>query len=392
MISFEEAYKIVMDQAFTLPGERVEMTGALGRVLAEDIIADMDMPPFDKAAVDGFACRMEDIHSPMEMIEIISAGSVPLKIIQKGECSKIMTGAMLPEGADGVLMVEDTKSDPGGWIRFTKSKEESHKNVCYKGEDIKSGDKLIDKGTLLQPQHIAVLATTGAVNPLVYRQVQAGIFSTGDELVEPGVKPAKAQIRNSNAYQLYAQVRKSGAIPSYYGIARDDPQYLLEKINLAIENNDIVLITGGVSMGDFDFVPEVMKDAGFDILFKSIAVKPGRPTVFAKKKERFLFGLPGNPVSSFVLFDILVKPFIMRLMGCLMESPQLTLPMGVDYRQKPSLRKSFIPVIILDGQLFPIEYHGSAHINAYTAANGIIAVEPGETKVKKGELVRVRQV
>jgi len=390
MISFEEAYKIVLDQAYTLPVESVEMMDALGRILAEDIIADMEMPPFDKAAVDGYACRFKDIHSQMEVIEIISAGKVPKKRIEKGKCSKIMTGAMLPERADGVLMVEDTESYPGNRIRFLKNK--SQKNICYRGEDIKSGDKLIDKGTLLQPQHIAVLATIGEVNPLVYRKARVGIFSTGDELVEPQVSPALSKIRNSNAYQLIAQVRKAGAIPLYFGIALDDPGYLLEKINLTIENNDIVLLTGGVSMGDFDLVPDVLKDAGFDILFKSIAVQPGRPTVFGKKKDRFIFGLPGNPVSSFVLFEILVKPFIMRLMGCFAEPPRLILPMGVDYRRKQSLRKSLIPARIIDGQLFPIEYHGSAHINAYTAADGIIAIEPGETLLNKGESVRVRQV
>ena len=390
MISFEQAFKLVMDQAFTQPTERVELMDSLGRVLAEDIVADMDMPPFDKAAVDGYACRFEDIHSPMEVIEIISAGKVPLKRIETGKCAKIMTGAMLPEGADGILMVEDTESYPGNRIRFSKNK--SQKNICYKGEDIKSGDKLIDKGTLLQPQHISVLATIGAVNPLVHRQVRVGIFSTGDELVEPGVTPAPAQIRNSNAYQLIAQVRKIHALPEYLGIAPDDPGFLSENIIAAIEKYDVVLLTGGVSVGDFDFVPEVLKNAGFDILFKSIAIQPGKPTVFGKKKDRFLFGLPGNPVSSFVLFEILVKPFIMRLMGCLTESPLVILPMGVDYRRIQSLRKSLIPVRIVDGQLFPIEYHGSAHINAYTAANGIIAIEPGETLLKKGESVRVRQV
>ena len=390
MITFEEAYKITLDQASPLPIERIEMMKALGRVLAEDIVADMDMPPFDKSAVDGYACRFEDIHGPMKVIEVISAGKVPSNPVEKGKCSKIMTGAMLPEGADGVLMVEDTENDGDKGIRFLKKK--SNKNICYKGEDIRSGDKLIDKGTLLQPQHIAVLATIGAVNPAVHRQVRGGIFSTGDELVEPGAIPAIAQIRNSNAYQLMAQVQKAGALPEYFGIATDDPANLMDKINLSLEKNDIVLLTGGVSMGDFDFVPEVLKDAGFDILFKSIAVQPGRPTVFGRKRDRFIFGLPGNPVSSFVIFEILVKPFIMRLTGCAAEPPLVNLRMGAGFQRKQSLRKSFIPVRIIDGELFPIEYHGSAHINAYTAADGIIEIERGETGLKKGELVRVRQV
>jgi molybdopterin molybdotransferase len=390
MISFEQAYKTVMDQALPLPSERVQMLDALGRVLAEDILADMDMPPFVKAAVDGYACRFEDMHSPMEVIEIIAAGKVPVKRIEQGKCSKIMTGAMLPEGADGVVMVEDTEDYMDNQIRFLK--KESNKNICYKGEDIKTGDTLIDRGTLIKPQHIAVLATTGTVNPLVYRQVRVGIFSTGDELVEPGSKPGPARIRNSNAFQLFSQVRTASAIPAYFGIAKDEPGHLLEKINQTLENNDIALLTGGVSMGDFDFVPQVLQDAGIEIIFKSVAVQPGRPTVFGRKKDRFIFGLPGNPVSSFVLFEILVKPFIMRLMGCSYVHPLLILPMGVNFQRKQSIRKSLIPVRILDGHLFPIEYHGSAHINAYTSADGIIALEPGETLLKKGDAVSVRQV
>jgi molybdopterin molybdotransferase len=390
MITFEEAYKTVMDQAYTLSVERVEMMDSLGRVLAEDIEADMDMPPFDKAAVDGYACRIEDIQKPLEVIETIAAGKVPLKDIGKGECSKIMTGAMVPRGADGVLMVEDTEILPDNRIRFIKS--DTNKNISYRSEDISSGDKLIDKGTLIQPQHIAVLVTAGAIKPLVYSRVRISIFSTGDELVEPQEKPAMSKIRNSNAYQLMAQVRKAGAVAEYFGIVPDDKDKLLLMIGKVFKHNDIVLLTGGVSMGDFDFVPEVLKNSGIDILFKSIAVQPGRPTVFGRKSDRYIFGLPGNPVSSFVLFELLVKPFIMKLMGCTSEPPVLILPMGADFRRRHALRKSFTPVKIIDGQLFPIEYHGSAHINAYTGADGIIAMETGIMELKKGEPVRVRQV
>jgi molybdopterin molybdotransferase len=390
MITFEEAYNLVMAQAVTLPAERVGMMEALDRVLAEDIVTDMDMPPFDKSAVDGYACRFEDTGKPMEVIEVIPAGKIPEAKIESGKCAKIMTGAMLPEGADGVVMVEDTETMPGNSIRFVK--EKSNTNICYRGEDIRSGDKLIDKGTLVQPRHIAVLAMAGAINPGVYRKVRIGVFSSGDELVEPESRPAPAQIRNSNAYQLMAQAQKAGALVSYFGIASDDPGNLLEKIWKASLDNDVVLLSGGVSMGDFDFVPGVMQNAGFEILFKSIAVQPGRPTVFARAGDSYIFGLPGNPVSSFVLFEILVKPFIMRLMGCHREAAVLILPMGVDYQRKLSQRKSFIPVKIDDGQLFPVEYHGSAHINAYTAADGIIEIERGETIVRKGALVSVRQV
>jgi molybdopterin molybdotransferase len=390
MIPFEEAYRIVMNEVRVLTSERVGMMDSLGRILAEDVLSDIDMPPFNKSAVDGFACRQADLHRDLEIIETIPAGKTPEHIITEGRCSRIMTGAMLPEGADCVVMVEDTLIVENGNMRA--SRRGNAPNISIQGEDIKAGDLVLSAGTMIKPQHIAVLAATGTINPMVSKKVQIGILSTGDELVEPEHLPSAAKIRNSNAFQLSAQVTAAGAIPRYEGIAADTEGSLSALLSYSLDRNDVVILSGGVSMGDFDYVPKVMADLDIEILFKSVAIQPGRPTVFGKKGNQFIFGLPGNPVSSFVIFEVLVKPFLLKSMGCTEEQEVLHLPLGTTFRRKKSERKSLIPVRIENGQVFPVEYHGSAHINAYIQAQGILTIEIGKTELLKGELADVRSL
>ncbi len=391
MVLFEEALEIVEKSSCLKGTERINYTRSLGRVLAEDVRSDMEMPPFNKSAVDGYACKKEDLTNEMEVIEIIPAGKAPEKKVGKGQCSKIMTGAPIPDGADSVIMVEDVEELPENKIKYLKDKVKD--NICYRGEDIKANAIVIEKGELIKPQHIAVLATVGCVNPLVYEKVKVAVISTGDELVEPDVKPALSQIRNSNAWQLMAQVENIGAEANYIGIALDTEESTREKISLAFENNDVVLLTGGVSMGDFDFVPQIMDELEVEIKFKSIAVQPGRPTVFGVKDNQFIFGLPGNPVSSFVQFELLVKPLVYLMTGYDYKPVQIKLPMGKNYVRKRSTRLSWLPVQINDnGEVIPQEYHGSAHINALTTANGLISIPIGQTVLKKGDLVDVRQI
>jgi molybdopterin molybdotransferase len=385
MISFEKALEIVEIIPQPLGVEIVDLSDALGRVLAEDVYADMDMPPFNKSAVDGYACREGDLFNPLEIIEIVSAGQLPTKNITTGKCSKVMTGSMIPDGADIIIMVEDVEMISKNTIRFTRPK--SNTNICYRGEDIRNHDKALKEGTLIRPQEMAVLATFGSARLQVYRRPVVGIISTGDELVEPHEIPAASQIRNSNATQLVAQVAGMGAIPKYFGIAKDTESSTRAKISQGLETCDLILLTGGVSMGDFDYVPGVMSQLGVDILFRSVAIQPGRPTVFGRAGEKLLFGLPGNPVSSFVIFELLVKPVLRKLFGNTMKTLQLHLPMGQEYRRRKSVRKSFLPVKILNGEVFPVEYHGSAHINAYIFADGIVSVEIGETTLEQGQKV-----
>jgi molybdopterin molybdotransferase len=391
MISFEEALEIVEKSAVRTGTERVPLLDSLNRVLAEDLLADIEMPPFDKSAVDGYACRRQDILNELEVIEIIPAGKVPEKSIGFNQCSKIMTGAPVPEGADTVIMVEDVRETAENRISYTREKVRN--NICYKGEDIWHGEILLKKGVLIQPQHIAVLATAGAVNPLVHKKVNVVIISTGDELVEPNIKPGYSQIRNSNAYQLLAQAVKAGAHAEYAGIAEDTEESTRKLLSRGFELGNIIVLTGGVSMGDFDYVPKVLEELEVEIKFKSIAVQPGRPTIFGVKGNQYIFGLPGNPVSSFVQFELLVKMLIYRISGYNYVPLNIVLPMGKEYNRKRTDRLAWLPVQINDkGELIPLEYHGSAHINALTEADGLISVPLGQTTLKKGEIVSVRQI
>jgi len=392
MIKFEDALDIVLNSIqFKLSTERTNINDSLGRILAEDVRSDINMPPFDKSAMDGFACRREDIDNELEIIEIIPAGKVPEKHIGKNQCAKIMTGAIVPEGADCVIMVEHTEITGDNTIRFIF--DYTNNNICYVAEDIKKDDLVLQKGIEIKPQHIAVMASVGYTEPLVSKQPRIGIISTGDELVEPSEFPGKSQIRNSNGYQLIAQVKRAGAIPVYIGIAEDSEEVTFATISDALRENDIVLLTGGISMGDFDFIPEVMVKAGVDIKFRSLAVKPGKPTIFGTfNKDKFIFGLPGNPVSSYTQFELLVRPLMLKLMGCSEPIADLRLPMGSEYSRRKSARKSFIPVTISGGKVYPVEYHGSAHIHSYVFADGITSIDIGKEKLETGELVDVRQI
>jgi molybdopterin molybdotransferase len=394
MILFEQALDMVLGQDFRRENERIYFQDSLHRVLAEDIFSDVDMPPFDKSAVDGYACQMRDLlkepGATLLVIENIPAGYVPRKIVGPGQCSKIMTGSMIPEGADCVVMIEETEKTGEERIRITCEKTAA--NICFRAEDITKGDRVLEKGTLIRPAHIAILASVGAVNPLVAVLPRVAIISTGDELTEPEGFPGKSKIRNSNAYQLLAQAREIPVDGVYCGIAADTPESLREIITSAFDVSDVVILTGGVSMGEYDYVPGVMKDLDVEILFKSIAIQPGRPTLFGKRGDKFIFGLPGNPVSSFVLFELLVKAFLRRMMGHKNTPVLYRIPMGEKYTRKKSGRKSLLPVDIRDGMVFPVEYHGSAHIHSFINARGVISVEIGVTEIKEGELVDVRPI
>ncbi len=390
MIEFEEAYQIVTGSTAVLTTEKVSLDDSSGRVLAENIFSDMNMPPFNKSAMDGYACRKIDISGNLEIIEVIPAGRIPKKTITAGKCAKVMTGGVVPDGSDTVIMVEHTENISDNIIRFTK--KNTGTNICYTGEDIKKKDKVLNKGTLIRAQEIAILASVGVTKPLVFKKLVVGIISTGDELVEPNQKPDISQIRNSNASQLIAQAKACNTIPKYFGIAKDTETSTRQIITTALRHCDVVLLTGGVSMGDFDYVPKVLNDLGIEIKFKSIAVQPGRPTIFGCKEGKYLFGLPGNPVSSFVQFELLVKPFLFQLMGTTLRSHNFNLPMGETYTRQKTKRKSFVPVKIENGKLYPVKYHGSAHIHSYIFADGIVAINIGNTTLEKGDLVNVRQI
>lgn len=391
MIAFEDALKIVQDAVYyEMSTERISINDSLDRILAKDIVSDINMPPFPKSAMDGYAIRYEDLKNEWEVLEVIAAGQEPEKTIAANQCSKIMTGAMMPEGADCVIKVEESEVLTNGKVRFTA--EDTKTNFVHMGEDVRVNDLVLKKGTLLKAQHLAVAATVGYDNPRVFKKVRVGVISTGDELVEPHITPGPSQIRNSNAYQLMAQLQKMNVTPLYFGIAKDTEESTTKVIKKAIDDCDVILLSGGVSMGDFDFVPKIFDDLGVEIKFKEMAVQPGKPTVFGVLKNKFIFGLPGNPVSSFNIFEILTKPLIYKMMGYAYKPLEIRLPMGTAYNRKRSGRKSFLPVKIEDGKIWPIEYHGSAHIFALTEADAWISVPVGVSTLNEGEIIDVRQI
>jgi len=391
MISTEEAYRIVTGNARETGTEIISFRDALGRILAEDVISDTDMPPFNRSAVDGFACRKDDLGNELEITETIRAGKEPEKTVGKLQCARIMTGAIVPDSCDFVFMIENSTILPSGKVVFTGIPRKL--NYTLKGEDVRCGDVILRKGKLIRPQEIAALTSVGHISVKVARKPAIAVISTGDELVEPENKPERARIRNSNAYQLLAQAEAAGAKAKYYGIAPDDESSTYDLISRAISENELVIITGGVSMGDFDFVPSVLRRAGVTILFDRVNVQPGRPTTFGTHEKGVVFGLPGNPVSAFIQFETLVKPLIYKMMGSEWTPLVQNLPMAVKFERKSHSRAAWIPVAITDkNEAMPAEYHGSAHITAYPNADGIVLMPPDKVIFEKGEIVSVRQI
>jgi molybdopterin molybdotransferase len=389
MIPIKDAEKIVNDINLKPKIERVPLPDSLHRVLAKNIVSQINMPPFDKSAMDGFAFSSKDDSQRYKIIETIAAGDIPGEGIRKGECAKIMTGAMLPEGADRVIKREIT-AERDGYMHIVE--EESVKNVCRKGEDVKIGDTVLKAGVLIRPQEVAIFASLGLASVPVYKKPLVGILTTGSEIVEPGRELASGQIYNSNAYSLSAQLCQVGADVEYGGIAVDDEAGIRKQVTRLFEKCDVVIISGGVSMGDYDYVPGILVKLGVKLYFRKVAIKPGKPTVFGVKGDKVFFGLPGNPVSTFVIFEIFVKPFLYRAMGHDYQPPFIKAVMKHDFKRKKSGRTAFVPVKFGEGFVEVVEYHGSAHIYALAKANGLLQIPAGVNEVLKGSTVDVRQV
>lgn len=390
MITFQNALEIIKSQKVTLELESVSIYNALDRMLAEDVLSDIAVPPFNVSAMDGFACKKSEKNRELHVIETIAAGQKPQKVVESGTCSRIMTGAIIPDGADCVVMFEHTE-EKDNTIKVVKVTDNS--NIRCRGEDAVIGDILLSKGAKITAAACAVLATAGKKLVRVAVKPRVGIIATGNELVEPEITPSGAQIRNSNSYQLYAQALRCGAVPEYFGIA-DDTIYTTKNIICQAESkSDVIILSGGVSAGDFDCVPAALKECGYELLIQSVAVKPGKPTVFGRKGNKFVFGLPGNPVSNFVLFELFVRPFVCALMGNEYKPLCITAAVSKDIRKKKGDRTEIIPVgITADGCIEKVEYHGSAHINAYTCADAFLALESNIEEIRTGTYVSVQLI
>ena len=390
-LEFERALAIVLASARYLGEELVPLSEAAGRVLAADLVADGDQPPFAKAAMDGFACRRSDLPGPLTVVETIAAGLVPRELVTPGLCARIMTGAPLPSGADCVVRLEDTETLTDGSVRSLSTAAGS--NICRQGEDMSSGDIVLGRGLRIAAPHVAVLASLGKARVPVARRPRVAIIATGDELVAVESRPGPGQIRNSNGPQLVAQTVAAGGVPHIRAPARDEATELHAALAAALADSDVVVLSGGVSAGDFDLVPQAMRDCGLEIRFDRLAMKPGQPTTFAVGDGAWCFGLPGNPVPTFLQFEILVRPLLARLMGGDPTPRMFVAPLAETVTRRGVACRSWLPVrLTADGEVRPLDCHGSAHIHALCLADGFIVLPEGTTRLEKGALIHVRPV
>ncbi|WP_347838068.1 molybdopterin molybdotransferase MoeA [uncultured Draconibacterium sp.] len=369
--------------------EKVGLENVYNRILQENVIADMHMPPFNKSAMDGYACRYEDIANNLEVLEVINAGKMATNKVGKNQCVKIMTGAAVPAECDCVFMVEDAEKIGKNKVRCNNQK--TKKNICYQGEDYKKGEQLLSKGTIINISQMAVLAGAGYSEVVVSKQPRVTVIATGSELVAPEQKPNPGQIRNSNSSQVIAQLKKMNLNVVASLQLKDDYDIITEQFNNALETSDFVILTGGASVGDFDFIPEILQKQNFNIFWKYTGIKPGNPMTCSEKNGKYVFGLSGNPVSSLVQFELIAKPVIYKLLGAEYAPMRIKAQLNFDYRRKKADRLAIVPVLINDqGKIQEIPFHGSAHINALTMANALLEIPLGISTINSGEFGYVR--
>jgi len=386
MIELDRALEIVSLAEPRVTVETVSLAQALGRVLAQEIASPIDSPPFDKSAMDGFAVGAEDDSEEFRVLETVAAGGTPTREVRRGECARIMTGAMLPPGTGRVIRKELVE-EKAGTVRPVR--REQSDNVIRRGENLRAGETILGP-RVIAPRDIGILAASGVATVPVAVPPLAGIVSTGSEIRPPGEPLGPGEIYNSNGPQLAAQLSALRCPSRFCGTAADEPGALAAAVSEALAGCDLVLLTGGVSEGDFDYVPQCLSDLGAEILFHGVAIKPGKPTLFARRGDKYLFGLPGNPVSSFVVFEVLVKPFLYRRMGFEWTPSMQRGTLAERISRRSTERTEFLPVRLREGRVWPVGYHGSAHVNALGDADGLVRVEKGVGAVEKGTVIDVR--
>ncbi|HBA60870.1 MAG TPA: hypothetical protein DCZ92_08630 [Elusimicrobia bacterium] len=384
MITFEEAIKIVLKHAKPLPPVQTRIEDAVGRVLLEDIRSGLEMPPFNKSAVDGYAVRAAEAAPGRELRNagLVQAGAEFKGKLRPGDCVKIMTGAPVPAGADAVVMVEDT-SEKDGRVKFEAGIKKGA-NIAVRGEDIKKGQKILARGTVLAVSQIAALAAVGRSHVKTGALPAVALINTGGEIVPPGAKLGRNRIYNSNGPMLSALLKTDG-ISAAPVIAHDDENTLKAAIGKALKS-DIVLISGGVSMGDYDLVPGVLKALGVKTLFHKVRVRPGKPMFFGVKGDRLVFGIPGNPVANFMAYLAYIRPAIRKLGGRADYAPRFLDGTCAAAFEPRTPRRALVlsNVSAKTGySLCEVSNNGSADILALAEANGFTMVKEGGS-IKKG--------
>ncbi|HKS21454.1 MAG TPA: gephyrin-like molybdotransferase Glp [Thermoanaerobaculia bacterium] len=393
MIEVEEAQQRVLAEVPIFDVEEVALVDALGRVLREDVAAPEDVPQRDNSAMDGYAVRAEDVAKApvsLRVIEDLPAGTVATKRVETGTAIRIMTGALLPEGADAVVQVELT--DAGSDVVRVHESVPRGANVRSRGEDMHRGDVVLRDGTPIRAGELGVLASVQQRAVRVGRRPEIAIFSTGDEVIDVDAPRALGKVVNSNAYALAALVREAGAVPRVLPIVPDRAEATVAAIEEALRS-DFVVSSGGVSAGAFDFVKDALDSLGAETKFWQVAMKPGKPVVLSRVRERLYFGLPGNPVSCMVAFLLFVAPSIRKAMGqrSAILPPIAHVRLAAPLRGKGDRRTYFrVRVVAMDGELVaqPAPAQGSGVLTSMIGANGLAILERGTTRAEAGSVVR----
>jgi molybdopterin molybdotransferase len=408
VLSFEDARRTVEQQAAAIEArgvETVELLSADGRVLAESVIADRNIPPFPRSTRDGYAVRSADVSQTptrLQLIGEIRAGEHPEKIpslVDSGHAVSIMTGAPVPSGADAVVMVEYTSLE-GDVVEITRGVSPGE-NIVPCGAEANEGSTLISKGTRLDEAAIALAASAGNSLLFVYQRPRVAVLTTGDEIVDVDRAPGPTQIRNSNSYSLAVQIRKAGGEPGLLPIAPDESHRLRELIEEGL-TYDLLLMTGGVSMGRYDLVEQVLSDLNADFFFTGAMIQPGRPVVFGKcapgspageRKSTYFFGLPGNPISTMVTFELFARPLLEALAGIAERKLKFVhAKLKSEIWVKPGLKR-FLPAILSgefeNSEVGLVPWQGSGDIAATARANCYVVIPPDRDHIAGGEFVPI---
>ena len=398
MISVAEAIQIVRQQTRALQQEHVELQFALGRVLAEDVVADSDLPPFDRSQMDGYAVRADDVSEAPARLRIVgesAAGRGWHHQLEEGQAVRIMTGAPVPAGADSVQQVELTHELKDGTVVELLESVEIGKSIVPRGAEIKAGETVLIAGTPINAAMMAVLAAFGYAKVQVFRKPRVGVLATGTELVAVDQKPGQDQIRDSNNYSIGAYAELAGATVERLPVAGDETSVLKRQIADAAERCDVIVTSGGVSMGVYDVTKLALKELKAEIFFERIALRPGKPTVFARLPNGTLvFGLPGNPVSVSVTFNLFARTALLAMQGATEPALKQETAMLAKSVKGTVERESYLPVQLTtndDGQLiaFPLKWGGSSDFVAFAVATALVIVPANLKTIEAGTAMRI---
>jgi len=397
MISVAEAIQIVREKTHSLGSEKVDLPNALGRVLAHEIVADSDLPPFDRSQMDGYAVCAGDTTAAPVSLRIVgesAAGKGWHKRMEAGEAVRIMTGAPVPDGADSVQQVELTHELKDGTVVELLSPVEHGKSIVRRGEEIKAGETILQPGVTINAAMMAVLAAFGYAEVQVARRPRVAVAATGSELVGVNEQPGLDQIRDSNNYSISAYAELAGAVVQRLPLTRDETSLLKHQIAEAANNCDVVVTSGGVSMGVYDVTKLALKELDAEIFFERVALRPGKPIVFARLPGGALFfGLPGNPVSVSVTFNLFTRTALLAMQG--VNEPVLKQETAVLARAVKGTndRESYLPAQLTtndDGELiaFPLKWGGSSDFVSFALTTALVIIPAGVKSMEAGSLVK----